>query len=67
MWIVETNKEQVQVTSNLLDGLDTFLCECRHAEKVADNANPITVSLIQQVTQDNGAIAIFPYFTNSYK
>lgn len=67
MWIVETNSKEIQSTPNLLDGLNTFLCECRQAEQTADSTNPITVSLIQQVKQDNGAVVVFPYFSNSYK
>ena len=67
MWIVNTNGKQIYKDTDLLDSLLAFVYECEDAIAAANPSNPITVSLIQQVKQDNGAVAQFPYFTNSYK
>lgn len=67
MWVVKTNSKQVFNGANLLDSLHVFISECEQAETIANASNPVVVSLIQQVQQDNGAIVQFPYFTNSYR
>ena len=67
MWIVNTNGKQIYKDTDLLDSLLAFIYECKDAIETASASNPIVVSLIQQVEQDNGAVAQFPYFTNSYK